>query len=300
MTKGRIWICICVIIAALLLLLGILWGCQKEKDPEPSETGTTVAAGSATASTTAPAETTEPEKQMYWVFAQGGLWVRTGPGTDYELAGSLEDGEEIEVLQWQDGWAYIEAPVKGWCSGDYIHKLGWYKDVKTPEGTPPQDASLKGKWAHMTTPKKEDGIWTCRAGFFLFRANGTFIHSVADYRKSEDGKWEEANPLTDQPYWVGEYAFDGKQLTLKYMAELTEEFDQATGKATEREWVEWIYDLTMDVSKGSNFFTITNGEDIPLTVANEHAGATENTLHKVSNSVGTSEDVRDMLNQRYP
>ncbi len=299
MTKGRIWICVCAIIAVLLLLLGILWSCQKEKDPEPSETGTTAPAESTTTPTTAPAETTEPEKQMYWVFAQGGLWVRTGPGTGYELAGSLEDGEEIEVLTWKDGWAYIEKPIKGWCSGDYIHKLGWYKDVKTPEGTPPQDASLKGNWVHLTTPKKEGDVWTCRAGVILLRGNGTFIHSVTDYRKNANGKWVEADPLTDQPYWVGEYDFDGKQLKLKYMAELVEEYDQTTGKAEKREWVEWTYDLTLDVSKGDTFLTVSNGTDIPLTVANEHAGATENVLYKVSKAIGTLEDVCAVLNQNY-
>ncbi len=301
MKKGRIWICVCAPVAVLLLLLlGFLWSCQSEKGSESTEPATTAATESATISTTTPTQTTEADKQIYWVFAHGGLWVRTGPGTGYELAGSLEDGEEIEVLQWKDGWAYIEEPVKGWCSGDYIHKLGWYKDVKTPEGTPPQDNSLKGKWVHLTTPQKEDGVWICRAGFFLLRANGTFIHSVADYRKNEDGKWVEANQLTDQPYWVGEYDFDGKQLKLKYMAELVEEYDKTSGKPKTREWVAWTYDLAMDVTKGSKFITIPNGADIPLTVANEHAGATENTLYKASNGVGTPEDVCVILDQRYP
>ncbi len=297
MKKGRVLVCVCAIIA-VLLLLGILWSCRQEKDPEP----TTPSTAATTEVTTAPAETTESmqtEKQMYWVFAHGGLWVRTGPGTDYVLAGSLEDGQEIEVLTWKDGWAYIEKPVKGWCSGEYIHKLGWYKDVKTPEGTPPQDASLKGNWVHLTTPAKEDGVWTCRAGVILLRANGTFIHNVADYRKGEDGKWVEANPLTDQPYWVGEYDFDGKQLKLKYMAELVEEYDQSTGNPTQREWVEWTYDLTLDVTKDATFLTVSNGVDIPLTVANEHAGATENTLFKAAAAVATPEDVCAILNQRY-
>lgn len=298
MKKGRILVCVCAIVAVLLLLLGILWSCRQEKDPEPSTPST----AATTEATTVPAETTESmqtEKQMYWVFAHGGLWVRTGPGTDYVLSGSLEDGQEIEVLTWKDGWAYIEKPVKGWCSGEYIHKLGWYKDVKTPEGTPPQDASLKGNWVHLTTPAKEDGVWICRAGVILLRANGTFIHSVADYRKGEDGKWVEANPLTDQPYWVGEYDFDGKQLKLKYMAELVEEYDQSTGKPTQREWVEWTYDLTLDVTKDATFLTVSNGVDIPLTVANEHAGATENTLFKAAAAVASTKDVCAILDQRY-
>lgn len=303
MTKSRIWICVCAAVAVLLLLLGFLFSCQPNKDPQPSVPTTTAATTEATtAPTTEPTQTTEPTeepKQMYWVFAHGGLWVRTGPGTGYELAGSLEDGEEIEVLTWKDGWAYIEKPVKGWCSGKYIHKLGWYNNVKTPEGKQLKDDSLKGTWIHISTPGKEGETWTSRAGTLLLRANGTFIHSVSDYQKNEDGKWVQVNALTDQPHWVGEYEFDGKQLKLKYMAELVVEYDQATGEPKNREWVEWTYDLTMDVTKGTKSFAVTNGQDIPLTVANEHAGATENVLYKASNAIGTPEDVCAVLNQYY-
>lgn len=299
MTKRRLCICIWAAVVVLALLLGFLWSCQLEKDPAPTVPSTTAAAETTTQPTTAPTQTTEAEKQMYWVFAYGGLWVRTGPGTDYQLAGSLEDGEEIEVLTWKDGWAYIEAPVKGWCSGDYIHKLGWYKDVKTPEGTPPQNSSLKGKWVHVTTPAEENGVWTCTAGIFRLRSNGTFIHRVDEYQKNAGGKWEAVNTHIDHPYWVGEYDFDGKQLTLRYMAELAEEYDPSTGEPKNREWVEWIYDLTMNVTGNGTIITVSNGGDIPLTVANEHAGATENTLYKASNAVGTPEDVCAVLDQRY-
>ena len=307
MKKSGIWIVLCIVIAVLLLLLCILENYPQEIDPElsvPSTTETTEGINETTEETTEPAtmttQATAPEETIYWVFAHGGLRVRTGPGTAYELVGSLEDGVEIEVLTWKDGWAYIEKPLKGWCSGEYIHKLGWYKDVKTPESKPVQDDSLKGKWVHMTTPKKENGVWTSRAGFFLLRANGTFIHSVADYRKNDDGKWALANPLTDQPYWVGEYDYDGKQLTLQYMAELVEEYDQASGEPENREWVAWSYTLNLAVTQDAKFFTISNGSDIPLTVANEHAGATENTLYKAATGVGTPEDVSKILNQRYP
>lgn len=301
MTKRKLWICIGALSVVLLILLGVLWGKHREEVPEETTTApTTTAATTATTQIpTDPIETTEEQKQLYWVFAHGGLWVRSGPSTEYALAGSLEDGDVVEVLKWKDGWAYIEDPVKGWCSGDYIHELGWYKDVKTPEGTPPQDNSLKGKWVHVTTPTKEDGIWTCRAGIYRLRSNGTFIHSVADYQKNKDGKWELADPFVDQPYWVGEYNFDGKQLVLHYMAELVEEYDKTTGEPKNREWVEWVYELTMDVTKGSGSITVPNEEDIPLTVANEHADATVNTLYKASNAVGTPEDVCAILDQYY-
>ena len=299
MTKGRLCICVCAVIAVLVFLLGFLWSCQREEPTETTATSTTAATQATTVTTTVPTETTEKEQDIYWVFAYGGLWVRTGPSTDYALAGSLDDGEEIEVLSWKDGWAYIEQPVKGWCSGDYLHKLGWYKDVKTPESAPLQDNSLKGKWVHVTTPVRENGIWTCTAGIFRLRSNGTFIYRVDEYRKNADGKWEAANTLVDHPYWVGQYDFDGKQLTLQYMAELAEEYDAATGKPTNREWTQWVYTLTMNVAGSGNTFTTSNGADIPLTVANEHAGATENTLYRASNTVGTPEDVCAILDNHY-
>ena len=164
MTKGKVILIIAAVLLTAAVAAAVIF--VRSGEPAPTDATTTAPTTEATTQATdAPTEATE-EKQLYWVFAQGGLWVRQGPSTDYVLVGSLDDGETIEVLAWQDGWAYIEEPVKGWCSGDYIHKLGWYKDVKTPEGTPPQDNSLKGKWVHVATPAEQDGVVTCTAGIY--------------------------------------------------------------------------------------------------------------------------------------
>ena len=294
MTKGRI----VLIIVAVLLVAAVVALAVFVRPGEPAATEATTTAPTTEATTVSTTMPEEAEQQLYWVFAQGGLWVRQGPGTDYVLVGSLEDGETIEVLAWQDGWAYIEKPVKGWCSGDYIHKLGWYKDVKTPEGTPPQDNSLKGKWVHVTTPEEKDGVMVCTAGIFRLRSNGTFIHRVDEYQKNAEGKWEMVNTLTDHPYWVGEYDFDGKQLVLNYMAELVETYD-ANGKTEQREWAAWVETITLQVVRAEDVLAVPNAGDIPLTVANEHAMPTENTLYLGASAVGTPEDVCAVLNQYY-
>lgn len=294
MTKGRI----VLIIVAVLLVAAVVALAVFVRPGEPAATEATTTAPTTEATTASTTMPEEAEQQLYWVFAQGGLWVRQGPGTDYVLVGSLEDGETIEVLAWQDGWAYIEKPVKGWCSGDYIHKLGWYKDVKTPEGTPPQDNSLKGKWVHVTTPEEKDGVMVCTAGIFRLRSNGTFIHRVDEYQKNAEGKWEMVNTLTDYPYWVGEYDFDGKQLVLNYMAELVETYD-ANGKTEQREWAAWVETVTLQVVRAEDVLAVPNAGDIPMTVANEHAMPTENTLYLGSSAVGTPEDVCAVLNQYY-
>lgn len=294
MTKGRI----VLIIVAVLLVAAVVALAVFVRPGEPAATEATTTAPTTEATTASTTMPEEAEQQLYWVFAQGGLWVRQGPGTDYVLVGSLEDGETIEVLAWQDGWAYIEKPVKGWCSGEYIHKLGWYKDVKTPEGTPPQDNSLKGKWVHVTTPEEKDGVMVCTAGIFRLRSNGTFIHRVDEYQKNAEGKWEMINTLTDHPYWVGEYDFDGKQLVLNYMAELVETYD-ANGKTEQREWAAWVETVTLQVVRAEDVLAVPNAGDIPMTVANEHAMPTENTLYLGSSAAGTPEDVCAVLNQYY-
>jgi hypothetical protein len=302
MTKGRIILCICAVILVALLVLGFLWARRQQTIPEETTVPTTEAptTEATTQPTTQPVETTEAEeKNMYWVFAYGGLWVRSGPSTEYTVVGSLEDGDTVEVLEWKDGWAYIEKPIKGWCSGSYIHKLGWYKNVKTPEGRPVEDGSLKGKWVHVTTPVQKDGVWTCTAGIYRLRSDGTFIHRVDEYERNEEGKWIVVNTAVDHPYWVGEYNFDGAKLELFYMAELAEIFDKATGEPTSRAWVEWKETVTLEIAKASNILTVANAVDIPVTVANEHAANTEKTLYKASSAVGTPEDVCAILQQNY-
>ena len=94
--------------------------------------------------------------------------------------------------------------------------------------------------------------------------------------------------------------WDEPMIPVAGMAELVEEYDQASGEPENREWVAWSYTLNLAVTQDAKFFTISNGSDIPLTVANEHAGATENTLYKAATGVGTPEDVSKILNQRYP
>lgn len=301
MNKGRIILCIVTAVLFVgLLVTGIVLS-QKIGNKRPEETTsapTTEAptdAGETTQATTQPTETTEPQKRMYWVFAYGGLRVRKGPSTEYVLAGSLDDGEVVEVLEWKDGWAYIEAPVQGWCSGEFLHELGWYKDVKTPVGTPPEDTSLRGKWVHITTPNEKDGFLSCTAGIFRLRSDGTFIHRVDEYRMDKDGKWEAVNTLVDHPYWVGEYSFDGKTLVLNYMAELQETYDTKTGKPKTREWVEWIETLTLEVTREGSDIGVADAVYIPLTVANEHAQNTEKTLYRAPNDLASPEDVCAVL-----
>lgn len=65
---------------------------------------------------------TEPPVVYYWVRAEGGLNVRSGPGQNYETVGRLDNGARVIPQKWENGWAYITSPFIGWCSGEYLYE----------------------------------------------------------------------------------------------------------------------------------------------------------------------------------
>lgn len=53
----------------------------------------------------------------------GKLNVRSGPGTENNVLGTLDDGDVVIVDDVQDGWAHVsEGPVTGWVSANYLEK----------------------------------------------------------------------------------------------------------------------------------------------------------------------------------
>ena len=61
------------------------------------------------------------------VNAEGGLRVRSGPGTSYEILGSLVNGNPVQVIAAsENGWYQISysgaggATMYGYVLGDYI------------------------------------------------------------------------------------------------------------------------------------------------------------------------------------
>ena len=125
----------CVILTILLLLCG----CGKD-DPDPTDDpkqtteadeqdetekpgGDETGEGDTTGAQEDETESGDPDAQVYWVWAEGGLNVRSGPGKSYEAVGYVDDGDEIIPLKWENGWAYIEAGYKGWVSGDYGRRV---------------------------------------------------------------------------------------------------------------------------------------------------------------------------------
>ena len=118
----------------------------------------------------APENTAEQGFHGY-VFAEEGVNMRYGPGTQYDIITALPYNAEAIERGWQDGWIYIEYKGKfGWVSGEYFGMRGGREkpaiylyptkteEVKvkvilnTGEFTKTIPESLNGEWTVTASP----------------------------------------------------------------------------------------------------------------------------------------------------
>ncbi|MCI9353098.1 MAG: C40 family peptidase [Lawsonibacter sp.] len=62
----------------------------------------------------------QEEVKTYVQVTDGPLNIRSGPGTDYDRAGSLPTGRVVEFQSLEDGWYKIDA---GYISADYVKEV---------------------------------------------------------------------------------------------------------------------------------------------------------------------------------
>ena len=255
----------------------------------------------ATEAPTVPPTEAEPDPDLYWVAAVGGLNVRKGTSTDYPAVGLLEEGLVVQVLDWHNGWAYIEYPYTGWCSGDYLQHLGWYNDIQMPLSNPLQNTELVGQWIHVTQPTGSGNHRRTRVGLYELRSDGTFTHSIAEFIIDDDGQWAIDLSAADRPQWVGEYDFDGETLTLNYMAYVNLTFSQS-GIITAKKYFSapYIMETTISMTADLVRFTVPNAELIPCYVGYGTSNLTSNTFYRVSSNREFPKNIRDTLNKWFP
>ena len=190
------------------------------------------------------------EGGSYWVWADGGLNVRSGPGKDYKSIGMLHDFDVITPVKWENGWAYIERPYKGWLSGECLYPLGWYGDVRMPVGKKLADTSLVGKWMYHTAPD-DSPHHQSNAGYLQLNNDGTFDQIGYTFRNPGDEDWYLPAGRSEYFVWRGEYYFDGSTLILNYMAYMIVDMDEH-GNITQRIWKSELYTVSMWVSRSTD------------------------------------------------
>lgn len=62
----------------------------------------------------------------------GRLNIRKGPGKSYEIVGSLQKGEMVDIVKEQNGWGQLGDSIDGWVSLNYITRLSTEETTPKP------------------------------------------------------------------------------------------------------------------------------------------------------------------------
>ena len=84
----------------------------------------------------------ETKSQAGTVKVDGGgqLRIRIGPGTSYDIAGYLNNGDKVSILQTQKNWGKID---KGWISMNYVVLNTEEPEPEAPTTNPVQTGTVK-------------------------------------------------------------------------------------------------------------------------------------------------------------
>lgn len=258
---------------------------------------------------------TEAGKRFY-VHADGGLNVRSGPGTQFEAVGRLENGSAVTVGESSNGWAYITGPLEGWCSAEYLREEPLYgtPDITGPDKIDPDsylrkkspaNTMLVGQWL-VIEELVSDYLW-CRTGILTLRDDGTFDHACFDSVYA-DGSWYFPGGITsggDCPTWKGEYTFDGYTLVLHYRLEdywVLQDHSQYV-EVVDSGWKTVSYDVYLPVYdiRSGEYFSVNQAYTLPSYSQLRTEPATCNTLFFLGDIYAEAETTCFMkLAQIYP
>jgi len=125
--KTIVIICVSVVLVAALafLALRILDFARNPPPPQPPpeilDDQPQVPTGPPDLPAGAGDEQPEAEPEAARVYAAGGLRMREGPGTDYEIIVVIPSYEHVTVLEEEGGWAYVEyGSISGWVSAEFL------------------------------------------------------------------------------------------------------------------------------------------------------------------------------------
>jgi N-acetylmuramoyl-L-alanine amidase len=89
---------------------------------------------------TAASPAVSPSTNSSGSVTANGLRVRKGPGTNYQVIGSFNSGQAVEILNYNDDWAEVRTTdLRGWVSKEYIKTT-----ANKPDKTSPAPAKTSG------------------------------------------------------------------------------------------------------------------------------------------------------------
>lgn len=160
--NNRVWLLSIALAAALIL--GVVGYFVAKPPADTADTGTTTTTTTTTATQPAPSYTV-------MVVTVDGLNVRSEPntGTDANIVGSLNTGDEVQVLALEDGWYRIQYKgTEAYVSAQY---------VEAPEASTTTTTTT----ATTTTTTKKAPVYTDRYidenGLLQFKTDGHYVQA---------------------------------------------------------------------------------------------------------------------------
>ena len=158
---------------------------------------------------------TDDDGDYWYVDAHDGMNVRSGPDASSTLLRRLPHGAEVQVLDWENGWAFLG---DGWIAGNYL-QVNRPKDAIDPE------TAIQGKWVFLAE-KTQGYDESYYAVVFQFNADGTFQSETAIVSYSNIGgsmHWIPDGSVKNTAF-QGTYTYDGEDLDLDYLEEDDNDF----------------------------------------------------------------------------
>ena len=154
----------------LVLLLWHPWGVPEE----PSS-----AVSIPTVTTTQPTQA-----HTLMVVTADVLNVRTGPGTNYDMQGTLTQGSEVQVLAQEGEWSRIQYNgTEAYVSSQYLTEAGVFDTTTTTTTT----TTGTGKTTAATAASYDDR-YIDEDGMLQFKTDGRYVQA-SSYASSEEIPW---------------------------------------------------------------------------------------------------------------
>ena len=129
-----------------------------------------------------PTPTPSTEKTMY-VIVNSRLNVRLGPGTNYEIIGSLPRETKVTVYEEQSNWARIG--INRWVCSDYL------SDTKPGGTTPVPEPTEYKSWTGIVTAKS--GLNIRKGPSTTYSIVGGYVYNTKITIIGDVGGWYETN-----------------------------------------------------------------------------------------------------------
>lgn len=234
----------------------------------------------------------------YYVTANAGLNLREVWNTDGVVLAVIPYGTKVEVLDWHDGWAYVQyGDVTGWCSGNYLSQNDPGPLPTEPAGEEPDDGVY-------TVEEVKQAIADANAIIASYKGrtpkNGRTSMTAAEVPEF----YEDAVSVYDNWMWFcGQFDQQHEELKVSdgsygFFLRVTDDKYKTIEDLCEKYYSYFSDDLACDALSGNVF--ILDGNMYAFAAGAGAEGVYHSHYHEVSEVAGGFEITTHITECRYP